>query len=96
MSIVTVMAKIKAKKDSVEIAKKEFLKLTEPTRKEEGCIEYNLHQDNEDPAVFVFFENWASDIHLEKHMNTAHFKSFSSVIEGMVEEVVIQKMTRIA
>ncbi|WP_416383486.1 putative quinol monooxygenase [Psychrobacter sp. 28M-43] len=24
------------------------------------CINYDLHQDNKNPAHFIFYENWAS------------------------------------
>jgi quinol monooxygenase YgiN len=43
MSEITVVAKLSARKDSVEAVKAELLKLIIPTRKESGCIEYNLH-----------------------------------------------------
>ena len=96
MPKLTAVAKVVAKNESVEIVKSELLKLIEPTRKEEGCIEYMLHQDNEAPAVFVFYETWESPACLEKHMNTDHFKSFVSVVGSLVEEIAIHKMTKIA
>ena len=58
MSQVTVVARIKAKSNSVERVCKELLKLTEPTlQKDDGCINYDLHQDNDDPSLFFFLEN---------------------------------------
>jgi quinol monooxygenase YgiN len=95
VSNLTVVAKVVAKTDSVESVKNEMLKLIEPTRKENGCIGYNLHQDNEDPAVFVFYETWESLACLDKHMNTDHFKSFVSSVSSLVEEMAVHKMTRI-
>jgi len=95
MSKLTVVAKIVAKRESVESVKSELLKLIMPTRKEEGCLEYNLHQDNEDPAVFVFYETWESLACLEKHMNSEHFKNYVNAVGSMIEEKVVHKMTRI-
>lgn len=95
MSRLTVVAKVIAKKDSVVIVKSELLKLVEPTRKENGCIEYHLHQDNEEPSVFVFYETWESLACLESHMNTEHFKSYVNTVGGLIEEKVVHKMTRI-
>jgi quinol monooxygenase YgiN len=95
MPNLTVVAKVVAKTDSVESVKNEMLKLIEPTRKENGCIGYNLHQDNEDPAVFVFYETWESLSCLDKHMSTDHFKSFVSSVSSLVEEMAVHKMTRI-
>lgn len=95
MSLLTVVAKVKAKKESVETVKSELLKLIEPTRKENGCIAYNLHQDNEDPAVFIFYETWESSACLEKHMGADHFKGCVSVISPLLEEQAVHIMTRI-
>jgi len=91
----TVVAKVTAKKDSVDNVKSELLKLITPTRKENGCIEYSLHQDNDDPAVFVFYETWESLTCLENHTNTDHFKNYVSAVGGLIEEKVVHKMTRI-
>ena len=95
MTTLTVVAKIVVKNDSIESVKSEMLKLIDPTRNEDGCIEYNLHQDNENPAVFIFYETWKSSACLENHMNTDHFKSFVTAVGNVVEEIVLNKMTRI-
>jgi quinol monooxygenase YgiN len=96
MSNVTIVAKVEAKKECVEAARSELFKLIPPTRKEEGCIEYNLHQDNSDPAVFLFYETWESAAAIEKHMNSDHYKAYVKAMEGMLEGKVVNKMTRIA
>ena len=95
MPNLTVVAKVTAKKDSVDNVKSELLKLITPTRKENGCIEYNLHQDNDDPAVFVFYEIWESPACLEKHTNTDHFKNYVNAVGSLIEKKVVHKMTRI-
>jgi quinol monooxygenase YgiN len=92
---VTVVAKIVAKKESVEDLQRELLKIIEPTRKEDGCIDYNLHQDNDNPAVFIFYENWKSAEALEAHMNTAHFKGLVAAVGGITEEMVVHKLTQL-
>jgi quinol monooxygenase YgiN len=58
MSTITVVAKVTANSDAVETVKSELPKMIESTRQEEGCIEYRLHQEIDNPAVFVFYENW--------------------------------------
>lgn len=95
MSKLNVIAKVVAKKDSVEAVKAELLKLIAPTRKEHGCIEYNLHQVNEEPAVFMFYETWENAVCLEMHMNTDHFKSYVTAVASMIEEKVVNRLTRI-
>ena len=95
MSKLTVVATVVAKSDSVKDVKTALLKLIEPTRKEAGCIEYNLHQDNEDPAVFIFYETWESLACLEKHLSSDHFKSYVNAAGSLIANKVVHKMTRI-
>jgi quinol monooxygenase YgiN len=96
MSIVTVVAKLIVREDAVDVVKTQLLKLVEPTRQEEGCIEYRLHQDNTDPGVFIFYENWESMAALDRHITTPHYKQYTAAIEGAVKEKIVHKMTCIA
>jgi quinol monooxygenase YgiN len=51
----------------------ELSALIRPTRKEEGCILYDLHRSTDIPSDFLFYEVWASrDAHAE-HKRTPHF-----------------------
>jgi quinol monooxygenase YgiN len=96
MSIVTVVAKLIVNEADVDAVKAELLKMIEPTRIEEGCIEYRLHQDNDDRTVFIFFEMWENLTCLERHMATPHFSSYVAAVEGMIAGKTVHKMTRIA
>lgn len=96
MSALSIVARIKAVKESAETVKTELGKLVAPTRREEGCIEYKLHQDNDAPEIFMFYETWESEAHLEKHKNSDHFKACFNAIEGMIEERALNKLTCIA
>ena len=96
MSMLTVVAKVLAKQDSIETVKAKLLKLIAPTRNEEGCSEYRLHQDNEDPALFIFYENWESPACLEQHMKSLHYKEYIAAVDGMIAEIEVCKMTAIA
>jgi quinol monooxygenase YgiN len=96
MSTVTVVAKITARSDAVEAVKAELLKMVAPTRQEEGCIEYRLHQDDDDPALFIFYENWQSPACLERHMNSPHFQAYVAAVGGLISEKVVHRMTEIA
>ncbi len=96
MSTVTVVAKVTAKEQSVEAVKAECLKMVAPTRQEEGCIEYRLHQDMDDPSVFIFYENWKSPACLEQHMNSRHFQSYVAAVGDLIAGKIVHKMTEIA
>lgn len=96
MSKLTIVANIIAKKDKVELVKSELIKLIEPTRLEEGCIHYDLHQDNENPAHFVFLENWTSRELLQKHLQSEHIAAYKAATEGAVELFTLNELTHIA
>lgn len=96
MSQVTVVAKLVVRKDAVDAVKTELLKLIAPTRQEEGCIDYRLHQDNAAPTVFIFYETWDSMTSLERHLTTLHYRNYIAAVEGAVEEKVVYKMACIA
>ena len=53
----TIVARILAKEEKRDLVKTELVKLLDITRAEEGCINYDLHQDNENPNLFLFHEN---------------------------------------
>ena len=96
MSKLTLIAKILAKAEKRELVKSELLKLIVPTRLEEGCINYDLHQDSKNPNLFVFHENWKSKNLLEKHLANTHIAAYMEATEGCVEDFTLQELTHIA
>lgn len=95
MSQLTVIARMKAQPDAAEKVKEEMLRLLAPTRGEPGCINYDLHQDNEDPSVFFFHENWESAEHLDRHLQSEHIAAFREAAGDLLEEGKISRLTRI-
>lgn len=95
MPMLTVVAKLVAKPESVEVVKSELLKLVQPTLNEDSCIEYMLHQDNTDKAVFIFYENWESEAGLAKHKETEHYKNCFSKIGDMIQDKQVHLMTMV-
>jgi quinol monooxygenase YgiN len=72
---VTVVATFQARPGRENELKAALTALVEPTRKEAGCINYDLHQSPDDPTNFLFHENWASKAHLDAHLQSAHLKA---------------------
>jgi quinol monooxygenase YgiN len=85
----TVIAHIRAKPGQESRVRQVLQGLVSPTRAEAGCINYDLHQSQTDPALFVFYENWASEAHLDAHSKSPHIQSFRKVageiLAGLVE-----------
>ena len=96
MTKLTIVANIKANEDQIDLVKAELLKLIDTTRAEKGCINYDLHQDNENPSHFLFYENWESRDRWQAHMDNQHLKDFLSATEGALAELTINEMTHIA
>jgi len=71
---VTIVAKMKAKPGMQDQVKDVLLALIVPTRSEKGCVTYNLHQECDDNAVFMFYEIWASREALDEHLQTPYLK----------------------
>ena len=95
MKKITILANIKAKAECIDLVKAELLNLIETTRKEEGCINYDLHQDDENPAHFIFYENWDSRELWQAHSNNKHIVDYKKATEGALDEVTITEMTHI-
>jgi len=84
--LLTVVAHMKSKPGREEDLRRAVLALIEPTRKEEGCVQYDLHVHSSDPGRFVFYENWASREHLDRHAASAHLKAFGALAADLLAE----------
>lgn len=96
MPALTIVANIKAKPDKLDFVKSELEKLAPPTRKESGCVQYDLHQDNDDPTRFLYFENWDSRDLWQQHMQSQHLLDYRVKTEDAIEEFSLFEMTKIA
>jgi quinol monooxygenase YgiN len=74
----TVVAEMVAKPGKEDELRNALLGLIEPTRRESGCVQYDLHESADQPGRFLFFENWRSKQDLDEHLNTPHLKDLGS------------------
>jgi quinol monooxygenase YgiN len=95
MTTVTVVAKLTFAAHAVHTVVPELTKLVAATRSEEGCLEYRLHQDNDDPALFIFYENWKSQACLDRHLESAHFKSYVAAVGHLINGRVLHTHTEV-
>ncbi|WP_223605527.1 putative quinol monooxygenase [Chryseobacterium sp. OSA05B] len=79
------IAIIKAKTGKAEALKQELLKLINPTRIEEGCLEYILFEDEDVPGTFYMRETFVNQHAFEVHVQTAHFLNFSSQLDSLAD-----------
>ena len=82
----TVIAQIKAKPGKEGQVRQELLSLVAPSRKDAGCLNYDLHQALDHPALFLFHENWASQAHLDQHLQKPDLQGVLARVGQMVAE----------
>jgi quinol monooxygenase YgiN len=93
---VTVIAEMTAHAGKEEELKRHLLLLVEHTRKEEGCIQYDLHVSHSDPRKFVFVENWTTAEALDRHSKSAHMLAFRDASAEIRTAPLVFTYSRIA
>ena len=92
---VTVVARVKARPGMEERLVEAAHPLISPTRDEEGCINYDVHQNAEDPAELLFYENWRSKADFDRHVERPHVKKILDQRPELAEdgvEITLYKM----
>jgi len=70
---VTLIVILRPREGQEILLEAELRALIGPTRKEEGCISYELHRALDPPGGFLLHEVWASRAAHTEHMHTPHF-----------------------
>lgn len=81
---IRVVARLVAKRDSVDRVGAILQSVVEPTRKEAGCLSYELLHNCADPTDFTFVEEWASDRAIDDHMTTQHISDALTKLTGLL------------
>ncbi len=72
MPDVQVVAVLIAKEGSEDVVREALTALVPPTREEEGCLSYELHESVAAPGTFVTLERWRATEDLDAHLQTPH------------------------
>lgn len=91
----TILAQITAVTGKEDLVRAELEKLIDITRAEAGCIQYDLHIDNDAPGFFVFYETWENRDLWQTHMNAPHLAQYMAATDGAVSSFVLNEMTKI-
>jgi quinol monooxygenase YgiN len=70
---VTLIVQLRPREGQELLLEAELRALVGPTRKEGGCLTYDLHRSAEGPSAFLLHEIWASREAHSRHTNTPHF-----------------------
>jgi len=92
----TIIATIKAKAGKAEQMQQDLTGLIAPTRTESGCITFDLLLDNQDPSMFVLYENWENQAALDAHFQQPYVqKVFKSYEETLAEPITVMYLHKI-
>lgn len=81
---VRVVARLIARADGVEEVRAALIALVAPSRRESGCISYELFQNRAVETDFTVLEQWETDAALDAHLETAHFREAASKLQGIL------------
>jgi quinol monooxygenase YgiN len=70
---VTLVVNLRAREGQDLLLEAELRALVGPTRREQGCLTYDLYRGADLPGAFLLHEVWASLEHHRLHMQTPHF-----------------------
>jgi quinol monooxygenase YgiN len=70
---ITLIVLLKSREGQEPLLEAELRALVGPTRREEGCITYDLHRGADVAGAYLLHEIWASREHHRLHTQTPHF-----------------------
>ena len=70
---VTLIVILRAREGQETLLEAELRALVSPSRKEEGCLRYDLHRSIEIPGALLLHEVWTNREAHTEHTNTPHF-----------------------
>jgi len=83
MKPLTIVVHFQARPGKETELRKVLTALLAPTRKERGCLNYDLHFAPDDPGKFVFYENWATRADHDAHFNSPHIQALLPRIDDL-------------
>ena len=94
--MLTIIARPTVAPERVEELKRAMLDLVAKTVREQGCLRYELHQDNDQPNKFIFVECWENRELWQQHMNGAALESFKQKYWGGIVDFELQELQKIS
>jgi quinol monooxygenase YgiN len=80
---------LKSKPESMETFKSLLLDLVPNSKKETACLQYDLHQSDEDPNIFIFHEVWENQDGLDLHNQQSYLQTFFENAKLYLQEAPI-------
>jgi quinol monooxygenase YgiN len=94
METIVITAILKPKQGSEQQLLSELKKVQSKSRKEAGCINYNLHQSVDD-QTFVLYEVWENKKAMDQHIESSHYQEYRENIADLVATREVYKLKAI-
>ena len=92
----TIVAELTARPGKEDALREALKAIIPPTLAEPGCIQYDMHEDNDRPGHFIFYETWENRAIWDGSHNVApHIRAFQARRDELVERFALYEMTRI-
>ena len=62
------------------------------SKKEAGCLAYELNRDPDEPASYVLFEKWKDVAALDTHLKAEHTTKLLKALEGLTDGEIKAKV----
>ena len=79
-----VVAKLKARSGEASKMADALRAMVSKVEKEEGTLVYTLHQAQNDPTQFLFYEKYADGEALKAHSSTPYFKELFGALKPLL------------
>lgn len=85
-NMITIVAKNFVKDGKSEEVLKLSKELVEETVKENGCISYEMYQDEKDENILTMIETWENKEALKAHATSEHFQRIGKAMSIFMEK----------
>lgn len=65
-----------------------LLGLVGPTRREPGCLRYDIYHSADDPDAWFVYEDWRSQADFDAHMRTPYVQAFMADVPNLCADDV--------
>jgi quinol monooxygenase YgiN len=80
----TVVAILEANPGKETKLKEMLSEVIKPSREEDTCLNFQLHQDLNNPAIFILYENWKSKEAHQMQFEKPYIVALAQKLEGML------------
>jgi len=93
---ISITAIVKSKIETLQETKNILAEMAVDSKKEQACMQYDLHQDKENPALFIFHEIWENETGLALHETQSYFQNFRiKASELLAGPIIVYKTNKI-